>query len=217
MQVKLLRVLQEKRFEPVGSNQTIEVDVRVIAATHRPLERMIADGRFREDLYYRLNVITVTLPALRDRADDLLPLAMHFLDQAARKSSKHVTHFEDRALQALLDYDWPGNIRELENTIERAVVLADSDRLSYDDLPLSMRRHSRNGGGSSRASTTPAIMPRPAAADGGASWTGVPDDQERGELLAALERCHGNKAEAARLLGMPRSTYYSKLKKLGLA
>ncbi len=220
MQVKLLRVLQERTFEPVGGNQTIKVDVRVITATHRPLERMIAEGRFREDLYYRLNVITITLPPLRERVDDLLPLAMHFLDQASRKSAKQVTHFEDRALQTLLDYDWPGNIRELENTIERAVVLADSNRLKYDDLPMSVRRQSGPGVHSNRLSpvaSASGILPRPATLDGPAGWTQTPDDAERVELLAALERCHGNKAEAARLLGLPRSTYYSKLKKLGLA
>lgn len=217
MQVKLLRVLQERKFEPVGSNQTIQVDVRVVAATHRPLERMIAEGRFREDLYYRLNVIAITLPPLRERVDDLLPLAMHFLDQASRKSSKQVTHFEDRALQTLLDYEWPGNIRELENTIERAVVLAESDRLKFDDLPMSVRKNVRSGAATNRLAMASAVMPRPAVTDAVASWTATPDEQERGELLAALERCQGNKAEAARLLGMPRSTYYSKLKKLGLA
>ncbi len=220
MQVKLLRVIQERTFEPVGSNQTIQVDVRVIAATHRPLEKLIAEGKFREDLYYRLNVITITLPPLRERLDDLLPLAMHFLDQAARKAGKAVTHFEDRALQTLLDYQWPGNIRELENTIERAVVLAESDRLRYDDLPLAVRRQSETSLVVNRlpiSLKSPSLPRLVATSEESATWTQSADDQERVELMSALERCQGNKAEAARLLGMPRSTYYSKLKKLGLA
>lgn len=219
MQVKLLRVLQERTFEPVGSNQTIRVDVRVIAATHRPLEKLIAEGKFREDLYYRLNVITITLPPLRERADDLLPLAMHFLDQAARKSGKAVTHFEERALQTLLEYSWPGNIRELENTIERAVVLAESDRLRYDDLPVAVRRPAAGNVLAHRLPLTLRTnsLPHLTATDHIANGSDAADEEERVELLSALERCHGNKAEAARLLGMPRSTYYSKLKKFGLA
>ncbi len=145
---------------------------------------------------------------------------MHFLDQAARKAGKAVTHFEDRALQTLLDYQWPGNIRELENTIELAVVLAESDRLRYDDLPLAVRRQSETSLVVNRlpiSLKSPSLPRLVATSEESATWTQSANDQERVELLSALERCQGNKAEAARLLGMPRSTYYSKLKKLGLA
>ncbi|MGH7128472.1 MAG: sigma-54 interaction domain-containing protein, partial [Planctomycetaceae bacterium] len=122
-QVKLLRVLQERKFEPVGSAQSVEVDVRLVTATHQDLEALIAAGRFREDLYYRLNVISIVLPPLRERREDIFELAAHFLTRSARRQGKHVLEFDEDALTALERHPWPGNIRELENVIERAVVL----------------------------------------------------------------------------------------------
>ena len=124
-QIKLLRVLQERGFEPVGGTQTIQVDVRVIAATHQDLEKLIAQGRFREDLYYRLNVIGIVMPPLRERTEDILELALHFLMRSAQKCGKRITHIEPEALAALERHLWPGNVRELENVIERAVVMAE--------------------------------------------------------------------------------------------
>ncbi|MCA9096643.1 MAG: sigma 54-interacting transcriptional regulator, partial [Planctomycetaceae bacterium] len=122
-QIKLLRVLQERTFEPVGSSRTVQVDVRLIAATHQNLEKLIAEGKFREDLFYRLNVISITSPPLRERTDDILELSLHFLRQGGERLGKRLTYIEDRALEAMLRYGWPGNVRQLENAIERACVL----------------------------------------------------------------------------------------------
>ena len=140
VQTKLLRVLQEMAFERVGSSQTIQVDVRILAATHQDLEALIASGRFREDLYYRLNVISLRTPALRERKEDVFELAVFFLNLHAQRVGKGVTHLDDEAVEALVAYDWPGNIRELENVIERAVVLADGPALTRADLPIEVRQ-----------------------------------------------------------------------------
>ncbi|RMG40550.1 MAG: AAA family ATPase [Planctomycetota bacterium] len=134
-QVKLLRVLQTKSFEPVGSTRTVTVDVRLVAATHRDLRKMIAEGKFREDLYYRLNVITIWLPPLRERREDIFDLALHFLRRAAERTGKPVRRIDEAVIPLLEAYPWPGNVRELENVIERAVVLAEGDRITLDDLP----------------------------------------------------------------------------------
>lgn len=275
-QVKLLRVLQERRFEPVGDSRSIAVDVRLIAATHRNLEELIAEGKFREDLFYRLNVITLALPPLREREDDVLELALAFLVKGAERTGKRLTHFDSAALQKLRDYPWPGNIRELQNAIERAVVLADGPAILVDDLPPSVRdcrsRESRDSvrAASRLAGTIFSDEPRgangsrfEAATDGERSLRETPggngglasgrpmsgggepvggargglrnarpvsagrrrgepreitadDAAERETLLAALHQCDGNKAEAARLLGLPRSTYFSKLRRHGI-
>jgi len=135
LQTKLLRVLQERRFEPVGSNETVEVDVRFVLATNEPLELLVAAGRFRPDLYYRINVVALDLPPLRDRPDDIVLLAEHFLTRCAEAADRPVAGFDAEALDALRRYAWPGNIRELENAIERAVVLCRRGRIGLDDLP----------------------------------------------------------------------------------
>ena len=200
-QVKLLRVLQERSFEPVGGSRTVNVDVRLIAATHQNLERLISEGKFREDLFYRLNVISITLPPLRERPEDVVELTLHFLTRAAERLGKTVTHVEDDALHVLLRYAWPGNIRELENVIERAVVLTDGPGLQLTDLPPEMASNSR---------WTQPVDLRPVPL----SLSELPQAAgERQQLLLALDRARGNKAEAARLLGIPRSTFFSKLKK----
>ncbi|QDU41771.1 Transcriptional regulatory protein ZraR [Symmachiella dynata] len=219
-QVKLLRVLQERSFEPVGGTRTIQVDVRLVTATHQDLESLILQGRFREDLYYRLNVISMTLPPLRDRVDDIFELARHFLGRAAQRIGKPISHLDDETVDILKQYPWPGNIRELENVIERAVVLADDEVITPGDLPReilfpnpsqlqlgSQKRHAPSGkqpvaGGETEK--VPVAVPA-AVGDNGAN--------EEQQLRDALSRCGGNKARAARLLGMPRSTYYSRLKK----
>jgi len=216
-QIKLLRVLQQRSFEPVGGNRTIQVDVRLIAATHQNLEKLIAEGKFREDLFYRLNVISVTLPPLRERADDIFELALYFLGRAAQRSEKCVTHFDDSAVEALMRYSWPGNIRELENAVERAVVLTDGESISVDNLPPPIA--------SAVVQPSPILDVRPRRStlltsssevltlEAARSVRPLQEADEREQILQALEQCGGNKAEAARLLGMPRSTFFSKLKK----
>jgi transcriptional regulator with GAF, ATPase, and Fis domain len=205
VQTKLLRVLQEKTFERVGSSASLQVDVRLVAATHQDLERLIRDGRFREDLFYRLNVITLTVPPLRDRPEDLPELAQHFLKIYSARSAKGVAQIDDEAILALRSYHWPGNIRELENAIERAVVVCDGLVLTVADLPTEVLQASPPGG---RATDE-------------CQW-GVRGERldryrrERETILRALAATSGNKAEAARILGMARSTLVSRLKKHGL-
>jgi transcriptional regulator with GAF, ATPase, and Fis domain len=222
-QIKLLRVLQEREFEPVGGTRALQVDVRLIAATHQNLERLITEGKFREDLFYRLNVISITLPPLRERADDIIELALHFLTRAAERAGKRVTHFEEPVMDALRRYAWPGNIRELENAIERSVVMAEGLAITLHDLPAIIIE---NRAPRARVlETKPLSYAESAVMDRGAP---VPDlavgaisgkgngPQERQRLVDALIKSGGNKAEAARLLGLPRSTFFSKLKKFGI-
>ncbi len=135
MQLKLLRVLQEKRFEPVGSNQTIEVDVRVVLATNQPLEELVAQGKFRQDLYYRINVVKIDLPPLRERVSDIPLLADHFLRKHAAELGKTLTGFDPEAVDVLRRYHYPGNVRELSNIIERAAVLSRRPTICVEDLP----------------------------------------------------------------------------------
>lgn len=220
-QVKLLRVLQERRLEPVGSDTSVEVDVRLVAATHRNLEEMIAAGTFREDLYYRLNVVSITLPPLRDRREDLIELVFSFMKNAVLKSGKQIRQIAPQALAALESHSWPGNIRELENAIERAVVLADGDTLQLADLPedianstpvvieTSMRGSQFSSTWNDEAVSTDSVSVRSSEISSGVN-------PERIRLVEALTAANGNKAEAARQLNMPRSTFYSKLKKLGI-
>ncbi|MDR3635686.1 MAG: sigma 54-interacting transcriptional regulator [Isosphaeraceae bacterium] len=219
VQTKLLRVLQEMSFERVGSSHAITVDVRIVAATHQDLEAMIRSGRFREDLYYRLNVFSLRTPSLRERREDIFELAVHFLRRQTQRIGKPVTHLDDDAVEALVAYDWPGNIRELENVIERAVVLSDGPALTCEDLPSEVRQPVRRrlraaastAVGSTRAGSWEA--PAPAVEE---EWDAEVVAYERQRLLDALAEARKNKSEAARLLGMPRSTFCSKLKKHGL-
>ncbi len=222
VQTKLLRVLQEMSFERVGSSQPVKVDVRIVAATHQNLEALIEGGRFREDLYYRLNVISITTPSLRDRKEDIFELAVYFLRLHAARVGKPVTHLEDDAVQALMAHDWPGNVRELENVIERAVVLADGPAVTKADLPSEVRTTSGRrrmkqvigvGGGSNSTRSSSVNIGTPTFED----WDSESIAYERQRLIDALQQCRANKSEAARLLGMPRSTFFSKLKKHNLA
>jgi transcriptional regulator with GAF, ATPase, and Fis domain len=238
VQTKLLRVLQEMSFERVGSSQPITVDVRILAATHQDLEALIKAGRFREDLFYRLNVISLATPALRERREDILELAVYFLNLHAGRTGKLVTHLDPDAVEALMIYDWPGNIRELENTIERAVVLADGPSVTLDDLPLELRQPARRrlrprlaAGIARAAATAPGRIPALAGSAGasaasgtatagepraGEDWNAEYNAYERQRLIDALDEASGNKSVAARLLGMPRSTFFSKMKKHGV-
>jgi transcriptional regulator with GAF, ATPase, and Fis domain len=211
VQTKLLRVLQEKTFERVGSSEPVQVDVRLVAATHQNLEQFIRQGRFREDLYYRLNVITLAMPPLRERAEDVPELALHFLRRHAPTCGKSVAQIDDEALLALRCYHWPGNVRELENAVERAVVVADGPVLTVDDLPDEVRRAAE-----ADHETPPADGVATPLIGGVRAERQLRDRREREALLRALAAAEGNKAEAARLLGMARSTLVSRLKKHGL-
>jgi len=198
MQVKLLRVLQEREITRVGGEEVIPIDVRVITATNRDLVREIAAGRFREDLYYRLNVVTLQVPPLRERKEDIPLLAVHFLKEFAEKNRKEIKGFTPRALDRMLRYSWPGNVRELMNTVERGVVLSRSDYLDESDLsPILLPKD------------TPEERIEPAGA--GASLEVV----EKATILKTLEEAGGNKSEAARRLGITRRTLHQKLKKYG--
>jgi DNA-binding NtrC family response regulator len=183
IQVKLLRVLQEREFERVGSGQTHRVDVRVIAATNRDLKQMVVAGQFREDLYYRLNVINLTLPSLRERPTDIPALAMHFLKHYATENGKGVARFSDEALAQLASHSWPGNVRELENVIERAVVLADGESIELSHLPPELVQVARRGG-------VPNVP--------GATM----DELERYAILKTMESVGGSASRAAEILGI---------------
>ncbi len=223
MQLKLLRVLQEKAFEPVGSDETVRVDVRVVAATNQPLESLVEDGRFRQDLYYRINVLPIELPPLRERPHDVARLAAHFLARKGAELDRTLVGFDDDALAALRAYAWPGNVRELENAVERAAVLAKSPRIGAGDLPERIVR-----GASARPTPTaaalrlsPDIGRVPDVAATGRGDHIAPLDEamrapERAMLLEALEASAWNRTLAARRLGINRSTLYRKLRDLGL-
>jgi two-component system, NtrC family, response regulator AtoC len=206
LQMKLLRVLQEREFERVGDSNTVRVDVRVIAATNADLARMVGDGTFREDLYYRLNVIPVTLPPLRDRKEDIPPLVQHFLQKFANELERPPTMtMSQTAMRALMAYPWPGNIRQLENAIERAVALSGGrSQIEATDLPPEVVQVEGAG-----TSFPPLSFP-----DEGIDFERFIADIEREMIRRSLERTHGNKGAAARLLNLKRTTLVEKLKRL---
>jgi transcriptional regulator with PAS, ATPase and Fis domain len=201
-QAKLLRVLQEREFHPVGGERARRTEARVIAATHRPLERLVREGRFREDLYYRLRVVEIVVPALRERPDDLVPLAEHLLAKAGRELHKEGVSLSADAVRALRAYDWPGNVRELENTLTRALVLARGRTITPDLLAL--------GAGAPND-----------AAEGGEGVELRGDETlataERAHVARVLSRVRGNKRRAARVLGVSRSRLDRLIEKHGLA
>ncbi|WP_052813046.1 sigma-54-dependent Fis family transcriptional regulator [Desulfonatronum thioautotrophicum] len=191
-QVKLLRVLQTQRFERVGGERTVAVDVRIVAATNKDLLEEVKAGRFREDLYYRLDVIPIQLPPLRERSNDVALLASHFLRRFSEEQLKSITEFSPKAMRLLLDYSWPGNIRELENVVEQATVLAKSSVITPEELPARLK-----------------AVPEPSQ-----STASTLEEQERTIILQALESCSWNKKLAAERLGIGRSTLYAKMKRL---
>jgi transcriptional regulator with GAF, ATPase, and Fis domain len=213
VQTKLLRVLQEMTFERVGDSAPITVDVRVIAATHQDLEELIRQGRFREDLYYRLNVISLAVPPLRERREDIPELALHFLEQQASRSGKAVAEIDDDALTVLKAAAWPGNIRQLENVIERAIVVAEGPTITVRDLPADMVE-SVNQAAEAAEARWNAVA---GSSDGLCGEREERERRERERLVRALATAKGNKAEAARALGLARSTLLSRLKKHGLS
>ena len=199
-QAKILRVLQEREFEPVGSTQTIKVDTRVIVATNKNLEKEIQEGRFREDLYYRLNVVTVEVPPLRQRREDIPLLADFFRKQYAEKNRRPMEGFTPRATDLLMRYDWPGNVRELENIIERAVIMARGEMITPLEFPVDLQNLDEDLK-ESRIDLTP-----------GRSLKEV----EKVMILRTLEETGGNRTHAARLLGISRRTLQLKLKEYGI-
>jgi DNA-binding NtrC family response regulator len=206
VQVKLLRVLQEREFERVGGAETVRVDVRVVSATHRDLETLISEGKFREDLYYRLNVFPIHLPPLRDRLDDLPRLVEHFVAKFNRTTGKGVRGFDGGALAAMQQYSWPGNVRELENVVERAIIICRGAEVTAADLDFGRR---------AQATTATSVAAATAAA-GGKPLQARLQEQEKAEIVAAIDRNQGNIAGAARALGINRSTLYYRLRKHGL-
>jgi DNA-binding NtrC family response regulator len=212
-QIKLLRVIQEKEFTALGATDPVKVDVRILAATNADLAQLVKEGKFREDLYYRLNVINVALPALRERKEDIPLLAEHFFTYYCRENSKYldvhgksILHFQPDALQVLMEHSWPGNVRELENVVERAVVLAAEPSVPVDVLPETIlqangiRLHRGEG------------VPLPADA----SLFEIVNDFERGVILKRLEQCTWSQTEAAESLHVPLSTLNQKIKRLDI-
>ena len=211
VQVKLLRVLQEREFERVGGSETVKVDVRVVSATHRDLEKQIADGTFREDLYYRLNVFPITLPPLRERPSDIPLLAEHFVQKYAPGAGKNVRGIDASAAVALAAYPWPGNVRELENVIERALILTRGPEVTAADLEFTRRTPAA---AAAPAAAAPAASARPT--DGARPLSERLHEQERAAIVAAIDGAQGNIAHAARALGINRSTLYYRMRKHGL-
>ena len=213
MQLKLLRVLQERKFEPVGSSQTIEVDARVILATNQPLESLVADGRFRQDLYYRINVVKIELPPLRDRASDIPMLAASFLSRYGGELGKQLTGFSPEAIEALRRYSYPGNVRELQNIVERAAVLTSSPTIGLDELPA----HVLDPGAAGRVVNDTYEASRSADEP----WIPMTLEEamrepEREILLRALRANGWNRQKTSDQLGINRTTLYKKMKSLGV-
>jgi DNA-binding NtrC family response regulator len=204
-QSKLLRVIQEKEFMRLGGIETIKVDVRIIAATNADLEVAVQQGHFREDLYYRLNVINVNLPPLRKRTEDIRLLAQHFLVHFARENEKALREISSRAMEVLLDYHWPGNVRELENVIERAVVLSTGEVLDLDLLPPSVRSPDAVG------------LPPPALPANGIAFKDAVSEYERQIIIKALQACGGVQKRAAEMLQVKPTTLHEMMKRLNIS
>ncbi len=202
MQAKLLRVIQERELQRVGGDETVKVDVRILAATNKNLDIEVAKGRFREDLYYRLNVVTLKVPPLRQRQEDIPLLAQHFLKKYAEKNRKNIQAFTPTAMDMLLKYDWPGNVRELENTIERAAILLTGEHITEKEIPSTIT--DTYAGRNSLNERTADLGNRSL------------EDIEKEAILATLESSGGNKSETARRLKINRKTLRKKLKDYGL-
>lgn len=202
LQAKLLRLLQQREYTPVGDNRTIKCDIRIIAATNRKLAEEVARGTFREDLYYRLNVIELAVPALRERAEDIEVLVQHFYKESLEMSGRDdLEGFDPEALEAMLEHDWPGNIRELENVIQRAVLLAPGPVIQREDIPANLQGPRSTG-------AMPAQLP-----DEGINLREVIEEFESSLVRQALERTKWNKNQAAKLLGMNRTTLVEMVKR----
>lgn len=208
LQVKLLRVLQERQIEPVGSSENISIDVRVIAATHRDLEKAVLEGKFREDLFYRLNVIPIRMPSLKERREDIPLLISHFLDRFVSADRSNEIHFAPLTMDLLMGYDWPGNVRELENVIERLVILRGGNEILPEDLPAKIFR--------SNPLATQQYKTLFELPDPGVDLKQILSDIEDSLIMQAMTRTKGNKNQASKLLTLNRTTLIEKMKKKNL-
>jgi DNA-binding NtrC family response regulator len=199
LQTKLLRFLQEREFERLGGTELIRVDVRIIAATNRNLQAAIKEGRFREDLYYRINVVPLALPPLRERKEDIPQLARHFIQRCSGQAKRNFTELSGDALEKLMAYDWPGNVRELANVVERAIVLGQPPTIEADDLPLEIL-----------------AAPRSTAVDRPLNYQETVDEYRREVIVKALQQANGNRTAAAKLLGLERAYLQRLLKSFGV-
>lgn len=213
LQVKVLRVLQEQEFEPVGSPETIKVNVRVLAATNKNLEQEVKEKRFREDLYYRLNVIPIKIPPLRERPDDIVLLIDHFVEKNKKNKKKRTIKFSDEAIAIMREYSWPGNVRELENLVERMVILSKNDLVGIEDLPEKLRKISPS---IEKNIDPPIQQPIFQFAEDGICLTTAVEEFEKTMIMEALRISKGVKNKAAKLLGLKRTTLVEKLKRKNL-
>jgi len=209
MQVKLLRVVQERAFKPVGGNDDISVDIRILSATNKTLEDEVIAGNFREDLFYRINVIEIKVPPLRDRKGDLRALAQHFLEKYAKESEKEITKISSYAVDLLQKYDFPGNVRELENLIERSVALSNTNIILPDSLSLSIHKRRWIEGIKSRRFDLDEVA-------NGVLLENILEDIEQAYLEKALKCTHGNKNSAADLLGISLRSFRYRCSKMGI-
>ncbi len=210
LQVKLLRVIQEKTFERVGGIKTIKADVRIISATNQDLEKAVEEKRFRDDLFYRVNVIPIYIPPLRKRKSEIPVLVDHFFKKFNNCNSSAITGISSEAMQLFIDYSWPGNVRELQNLIERIVVIKETGEVTGDDLPAKMRLSAKTGEKST-------AEPDPFFPDQGIDLNKTVEDFEINLLCQALEKASGIKSNAARLLGINRTTLVEKIKRFKIA
>ncbi|HQT98784.1 MAG TPA: sigma-54 dependent transcriptional regulator [Thermodesulfobacteriota bacterium] len=220
LQVKLLRVIQEREFERVGGTRTIKVDVRILAATNRDLEKAVAEHTFREDLFYRLNVIPVHIPPLRERDDDVLLLVSHFIEEFCRRKRKPLVKVSREAGDILRNYGWPGNVREVMNVVERMIILNESGEIGVEDLPQRIMESRGNGAKLHPVSAVapPADVPVPAQwTEAGVDLNGILEEMEKKLIVQALSKSGGVKNKAATLLGLNRTTFLEKVKKMGVS
>jgi len=203
LQVKLLRVLQDREFEPVGGTKTHKVDVRLILATNGDLEQMVKEGTFRQDLYYRINVVSLTQPSLRDRIGDVPLLVEHYLNEFSQQTGRPARQFTDEAMQLMQRYSWPGNVRELVNVVERAVVLGKHDQILPSDLPDILHREENSAQAAFQRAS-------------GANLKSALAQPEKQIILDALEQNSWNRQLTSRALGINRTTLYKKMKKYGI-
>jgi transcriptional regulator with GAF, ATPase, and Fis domain len=201
LQVKLLRVLQERAFERIGGGKTIDVDVRIVAATNRNLDELVREGKFREDLFYRLNVVPINIPPLRDRKQDIPPLYVHFLERSNSVNNASVDGFSEEAMEILMEYDYPGNVRELQNLVERLVVLKKSGTIGIEDLPEKFYSPGKR--------TYDQF-------DLNRGYDTLVSEFEQALILKALDETKGVKSKAAQVLSMNRTTLIEKMKRLGI-
>jgi transcriptional regulator with PAS, ATPase and Fis domain len=203
LQVKVLRVLEEREFERVGGSKTINVDIRIIAATHRNLEEEVKNGNFREDLFYRLEVIPISLPPLRERKKDILHLINYFLKLMNEKTKRNIAKLSDDALMAMQNYDWPGNVRELRNLMERLIVLAKGTEITLEDIPSKLKNHQ----------TRSEIIPDIDISKEGICFNSAVSDFEKALIVKSLEKSNWVKNKAAKLLQLNRTTLVEKIKR----